>query len=305
MSALTVSRRRRADTPAARGKRAVGGKRAGGVKSKHGGLVANVIGLLVIVVMLFPVYWAVATSFKRGLDMNRITPEWFPVPGTLQHYRDAWNKAYFLSSIKNSAIVVATVVVIAIAVAFFGAVAIARTKFRGRRAYIVLIMGIQMIPQVALIVPLFVLLSRFGLQNKLFGLTVTYLAFVLPFCVWTLRGFVANIPKDLEEAAMIDGCSRAGAFMRVTFPLIAPGLVATAIFAFIQAWNEFIFAYVIMQQNSKWTVNIWLASFITQQQIDWGGLMAGATMLAIPIVILFMLVQRFVATGLTAGAVKG
>jgi N,N'-diacetylchitobiose transport system permease protein len=280
-------------------------KKAGGVKSKHGGLVANSLGVIVILAMLFPVYWAVATSFKRGLDMNKITPEWFPVPGTLQHYADAWHKAYFLSSIKNSALVVLAVVVISIVVAFFAAVAIARTKFRGRRAFIVLIMGIQMIPQTALIIPLFVMLSRAHLQNKLPGLTFTYLAFVLPFCVWTLRGFVANIPKDLEEAAMIDGCSRAGAFMRVTFPLIAPGLVATAIFAFIQAWNEFIFAYVIMQQNSKWTVNIWLASFITQQQIDWGGLMAGATLLAIPIVILFMMVQRFVATGLTAGAVKG
>ena len=280
-------------------------KKAGGVRSKHGGFVANILGVLVILAMLFPVYWAVSTSFKRGLDMNRITPEWFPVPGTLQHYRDAWHKAYFLSSVKNSLIVVSIVVVISIAVAFFAAVAIARTRFRGRRAYIVLIMGIQMIPQTALIIPLFVMLSHAQLQNKIPGLTFTYLAFILPFCVWTLRGFVINIPKDLEEAAMIDGCTRAGAFMRVTFPLIAPGLVATAIFAFIQSWNEFVFAYIIMQQNNRWTANIWLASFITQQQIDWGGLMAGATMLAIPIVILFMLVQRFVATGLTAGAVKG
>ncbi|MBX5448238.1 MAG: carbohydrate ABC transporter permease, partial [Acidothermus cellulolyticus] len=121
----------------------------------------------------------------------------------------------------------------------------------------------------------------------------------------TLRGFVANIPVDLEEAAMIDGCSRPGAFLRVTFPLIAPGLVATAIFAFIQSFNEFLFAYVIMQDNNKWTASVWLESFLTQQQIDWGGLMAGATMLSIPIVIGFLLVQRYVAVGLTAGAVKG
>ena len=162
-----------------------------------------------------------------------------------------------------------------------------------------------MIPQTALIVPLFVVLSRFHQQNQLIGVTFTYLAFILPFAVWTLRGFVANIPKDLEDAAMIDGCSRFSAFMRVTFPLIAPGLVATAIFAFIQAWNEFTFAYVIIQDNSKETATVWLASFITQEQVDWGGLMAGATMLSIPIVILFLLVQRHFATGLTAGAVKG
>ena len=195
--------------------------------------------------------------------------------------------------------------VIAIAAAFLAAVAVARTNFRGRKAYIVLIIVIQMIPQTALIVPLFVVLSRFHEQNQLIGVTFTYLAFILPFAVWTLRGFVANIPKDLEDAAMIDGCSRFSAFMRVTFPLIAPGLVATAIFAFIQAWNEFTFAYVIIQDNSKETATVWLASFITQEQVDWGGLMAGATMLSIPIVILFLLVQRHFATGLTAGAVKG
>ena len=298
MSAITV-----------RGQRKVGNsvrsKKAGGVKSKHGGQVANVIGVLIILVMVFPVYWAVATSFKRGIDMNRITPEWFPVPGTLQHYVSAWKKEFFLSSLKNSAIVVSVVVVVSIAVAFFAAVAVARSRFRGRRAYIAIIIGIQMIPQTALIIPLFVMLSNWRQQNQLLGLSLTYMAVILPFCVWTLRGFVANIPADLEAAAMIDGCTRAGAFMRVTFPLIAPGLIATSIFAFIQAWNEFVYAYIIMQNNNKWTASVWLASFITQQQIDWGGLMAGATMLAIPIVILFMLVQRFVATGLTAGAVKG
>ena len=292
MTAVTVSGRRKP-------------KRAGGVTHRFTKATANTLGILVGLVMLFPIYWAVATSFKRGVDMTRVTPEWFPVPGTLQHYFDAWHKAFFLSSLRNSAIIVASTVVISIAVAFFAAVAIARTRFRGRRAYIILIMVIQMIPQTALIVPLFVLLSRYHAQNTLYGVIFTYLAFILPFSVWTLRGFVANIPKDLEEAAMIDGCSRFKAFMRVTFPLIAPGLVATAIFAFIQAWNEFTFAYVIIQDNSKETATVWLASFITQQQIDWGGLMAGATMLSIPIVILFLIVQRHVATGLTAGAVKG
>jgi N,N'-diacetylchitobiose transport system permease protein len=286
-------------------KRARKPMRSGGVTGRYTKATANGIGIIVLVAMLFPIYWAVATSFKRGIDMTRVTPEWFPIPGTLLHYRDAWHKLFFLSSLRNSAIIVSLTVVIAMAVAFFAAVAVARTTFRGRRAYIVLIILVQMIPQTALIIPLFVMLSNIHLQNQLIGVTFTYLAFILPFCIWTLRGFVSNIPKDLEDAAMIDGCSRIGAFMRVTFPLIAPGLVATSIFAFIQAWNEFTFAYVIIQDNKKETATVWLASFITQEQIDWGGLMAGATMLSIPIVILFLLVQRHVATGLTAGAVKG
>jgi N,N'-diacetylchitobiose transport system permease protein len=280
-------------------------KKSGAVAGRFSKTTANVIGVIVLVLMFFPIYWSVSTSFKRGVDMTRVNPEWFPFPGTLLHYRDAWHKMFFLSSLRNSAIIVGFTVVIAISVAFFAAVAIARTNFRGRRAYIVLIIVIQMIPQTALIIPLFVMLSRVHEQNQLIGVTFTYLAFILPFSVWTLRGFVANIPKDLEDAAMIDGCSRVSAFMRVTFPLIAPGLVATAIFAFIQAWNEFTFAYVIIQDNSKETATVWLASFITQEQVDWGGLMAGATMLSIPIVILFLLVQRHFATGLTAGAIKG
>jgi N,N'-diacetylchitobiose transport system permease protein len=280
-------------------------QKSGAVAGRFTKSTANVIGAVLLVVMAFPIYWAIATSFKRGVDMTKVSPQWFPFPGTLLHYRDAWHKAFFLSSLRNSAIIVGLTVVIAIAAAFLAAVAVARTNFRGRRAYIVLIIVIQMIPQTALIVPLFVVLSRFHEQNQLIGVTFTYLAFILPFAVWTLRGFVANIPKDLEDAAMIDGCSRFSAFMRVTFPLIAPGLVATAIFAFIQAWNEFTFAYVIIQDNSKETATVWLASFITQEQVDWGGLMAGATMLSIPIVILFLLVQRHFATGLTAGAVKG
>jgi N,N'-diacetylchitobiose transport system permease protein len=280
-------------------------RRSGAVSGRFTKSTANAIGVVLLVLMAFPIYWAIATSFKRGVDMTKVTPQWFPFPGTLLHYRDAWHKAFFLSSLRNSAIIVGLTVVIAIAAAFLAAVAVARTNFRGRKAYIVLIIVIQMIPQTALIVPLFVVLSRFHEQNQLIGVTFTYLAFILPFAVWTLRGFVANIPKDLEDAAMIDGCSRFSAFMRVTFPLIAPGLVATAIFAFIQAWNEFTFAYVIIQDNSKETATVWLASFITQEQVDWGGLMAGATMLSIPIVILFLLVQRHFATGLTAGAVKG
>jgi N,N'-diacetylchitobiose transport system permease protein len=128
---------------------------------------------------------------------------------------------------------------------------------------------------------------------------------VLPFMIWTLRGFVTNVPVDLEEAAMIDGATRVGAFMRIVFPLVAPGLVATAIFGFIQAWNEYIIAYVLLSTSSKQTLTIWLASFTTQHGTDWGGLMAGATLTALPVVVLFLIVQRYVQGSLTAGAVKG
>jgi N,N'-diacetylchitobiose transport system permease protein len=144
-----------------------------------------------------------------------------------------------------------------------------------------------------------------GQVDSLIGVIAYYMAVVLPFMIWTLRGFVTNVPVDLEEAAMIDGATRVGAFMRIVFPLVAPGLVATAIFGFIQAWNEYIIAYVLLSTSSKQTLTIWLASFTTQHGTDWGGLMAGATLTALPVVVLFLIVQRYVQGSLTAGAVKG
>jgi N,N'-diacetylchitobiose transport system permease protein len=200
---------------------------------------------------------------------------------------------------------VLTVVAISIVLAFFAAVAVARFGFRGRTAFIVMIIAVQMVPLNALVIPVYLLLNQVGQVDSLPGVIAYYLAIVLPFMVWTLRGFVANVPVDLEEAAMVDGATRVGAFLRIVFPLVAPGLVATAIYGFIQAWNEYIIAYVLLSSNSKQTLTIWLASFTTQHGTDWGGLMAGATLTALPVVVFFLIVQRHVAGGLTAGAVKG
>jgi N,N'-diacetylchitobiose transport system permease protein len=162
-----------------------------------------------------------------------------------------------------------------------------------------------MLPLSALIIPLFLLLTKLQLTNSIHGLAITYVAFILPFTVWTLRGFLANIPIDLEEAALVDGCTRFQAYKYVLFPLMAPGLVATAIFAFIQAWNEFLLAYIIMQSQDKLTLPVWLAGFTTRTGTDWGPLMAASTVTAIPVVIFFSLIQKRIATGVTAGAVKG
>ena len=268
-------------------------------------LIANVIGFFVLVAMVFPVYWMVATAFKPGRDILRIEPKWFPSPATIANFDDAIHRPYFWDNVKNSVIIVVTVVVLSLAIGFLAALAIARFRFYGRRAFIAVIIGVQMIPVTALIIPLYILLARANMVDRLSGVIITYLTFVLPFTVWTLRGFVMGIPRDLEEAAMVDGCTRFGAFMRVLVPLIAPGLVATSIFAFVQAWNEFIFAYVLLSSQENQTLQVWLASFTTRRGTDWGPLMAGATLTSLPVVIFFALVQRRVAFGLTAGAVRG
>jgi N,N'-diacetylchitobiose transport system permease protein len=265
----------------------------------------NVLGVIVLVVMVFPVYWMVATAFKPGQKILSYTPQWIPTSPTLSNFRDAVNQPFFWDAVKNSVIVVTVVVALSVTLAFLAALALAKFRFYGRKGFIVLILGVQMVPLAALIIPLYILMSRLHQVDKLTGVIAMYLTFVLPFTVWTMRGFLLGIPKDLEEAAMVDGATRFGAFVRILLPLVGPGLVATSIFAFIQAWNEFIIAYVFLHTPEKQTLMVWLASFTTLRGTDWGPLMAGATLCAIPVVVFFLLVQRRIAFGLTSGAVRG
>jgi N,N'-diacetylchitobiose transport system permease protein len=268
-------------------------------------LALNATALLVLVVMVFPVYWMVITAFKPGIDVQSYTPKFFPHPATLVNFRDALDRPYFWDVVKNSLVVVGVVVLLSMVLAFLAALALAKFRFYGRRAFIVVIIGVQMVPLNALIIPLYIMLSRAGQVDKLTGVIVTYLTFVLPFCVWTLRGFMLGVPRELEEAAMVDGSTRAGAFVRILLPLVAPGLVATSIFAFIQAWNEYIVAYVLLSSPENQTITVWLAGFTTLRGTDWGSLMAAATLTSLPVVAFFVLVHRWIAFGLTAGAVRG
>ena len=265
----------------------------------------NAAAVLVLVVTLFPIYWMVATGFKRGVDILSFEPRWLPIPGTLENYRAAVSKPHFLEDVRNSLIVVVATVLVSLALAFLAALAAARFRFSGRALLIVMLIVVQMVPLEALIIPIYLMLDHAGQTDRLAGIVVTYLTFVLPFSIWTLRGFIVNIPEDLEEAAMVDGCTRAGAFRRILFPLVAPGLVATAVFSFILVWNDYLIAFVLLRSPEKQTLGIWLASFTTNHGTEWGAVMAGSTLFAIPAVVFFLLVQRRVVSGLTAGAVKG
>ena len=265
----------------------------------------NAVGLAVFAVIIFPVYWMVATAFKRGSDVFADTPVWFPIHPTLSNFTDAIHRPHFWADVKNSLIIVGCVVAFSLVLAFLAALALAKFRFYGRKAFIVLIIGVQMIPLNALIIPIYLVLARANQVDKLSGVIITYMTFVLPFTVWTLRGFMIGVPRELEEAAQVDGSTRFGAFVRILLPLIGPGLVATSIFAFIQAWNEFIMAYVLLHSPEKQTLTVWLASFTTNRGTAWGPLMAGATLTALPVVIFFVAIQRKIAFGLTAGAVRG
>ena len=269
------------------------------------------LALIVFAFSVFPVYWMVNTSF---LPNNRIRGEdlaFFPTPDvfTLNNYRTAMfgeERAPFPPAVLNSISVTFLTLVIALVVGFVASLALTRFQFKGRRTFIVLILVVQMIPGEAMIVSMFRIIDGWQLLNTIIGLTLVYTAGVLPFTIWTLRGFVNGVPKELEEAAMIDGCSRAGAFWRVTFPLLAPGLVATGVFAFIQAWNEFVTALVIMQRPEAMTLPLWLRTFLqATQATNWGAVMAASVLIAIPAVIFFLIVQGRMTGGLVSGAVKG
>jgi N,N'-diacetylchitobiose transport system permease protein len=266
----------------------------------------NIVGLIVFFVMAFPVYWMISTAFKTNGQIYDFTPSWLPTHLTLAHFRTAINRPYFWTDVKNSAIVVFFTVAVALVLSFFAALALAKYRFTGRKLFIVLVIGIQMLPPTGLVIPLYVVVARYHLVNTLSGLILVYLTFSLPFCIWTLRGFLIGIPKELEEAAMVDGSTRLGAFVRILLPLVAPGLVATSVFAFITSWNEFIFANTLLSNGKTQTITVWLADFYGgSRAIDWGAVMAASTLISIPVVIFFLLVQRRIAFGLTAGAVRG
>jgi N,N'-diacetylchitobiose transport system permease protein len=281
-----------------------------GVRSRRTSLparvLANTTGLLVFVACAFPVYWMVSTSFQTRREIRAPEPTWHPFGGTLANYQRLFDDGAFLSALKMSLMVTLATVAVALLFAFLAAIAVSRFRFRGMRSFIVTLLLIQMIPAEGLFISQYKMLESADLLNTVAGLTLVYVASVLPFTIWTLRGFVAGVPYELEEAALVDGCTRIGAFFRITFPLLAPGLVATGVFGFIQAWNEFTLALVVMTRDDTRTLPVWLSTFSdVNRGTDWGAVMAGSTLISIPVIVFFLLVQGRMAAGLTAGAVKG
>ncbi len=266
----------------------------------------NGIGLLIFAVFAFPVYWMVSTSFQSRREIRAPEPTWHPFGGGFDNYRRLFDDGEFIGALKISLTVTLATVIVALVFAFLAAVALSRFKFRGRKSFVLVLLIVQMIPAEGLFISQYKMLDGADLTNTVVGLTLLYVAAVLPFTIWTLRGFVAGLPIELEEAAMVDGCSRVGAFFRITFPLLAPGLVATGVFGFIQAWNEFTLALVVMTREDRQTLPVWLSTFSdVNRGTDWGAVMAGSTLIAIPVIVFFLIVQGRMVAGLTTGAVKG
>jgi N,N'-diacetylchitobiose transport system permease protein len=267
-------------------------------------LALNAAATVFCLVWIFPVYWMVNTAFKPYGDILRPTPGFLPIPLSLGNFTDALNKPMFGDYLRNSLIVTGAAVVASSLLAVFAAVALTRFRFLGRRAFLVMVLAIQMVPTPALVIPIFLSLKGANLLNTLLGLSLTYIGFVLPFTIWTLRGFLHGIPVELEEAAMVDGAGRLTVTRRILLPLIAPGMIASSVFAFITAWNDYVFAYVEMKDQGHYTLPVWLVSFSTSTGVDYGGLIAGSTLFALPVIVFFLLIQRRLVEGMTSGAVK-
>ena len=264
----------------------------------------NAAAIAFIAVWIFPVYWMVDTAFKPYGDILRSTPGFLPIPLSLGNFTDALGKPLFGDYLRNSLIMTGIAVVAGALLALPAAVALTRFRFLGRRAFLILVLVVQMIPQPALVIPIFLSLKSADLLNTLPGLALTYVGFVLPFTIWTLRGFLHGIPVELEEAAMVDGAGRWTVIRRILLPLVAPGVIASSVFAFITAWNDYLFAYVEMKDQDHYTLPVWLVSFSTAAGTDYGGLIAASTLFALPVVLFFLLIQRRLVEGMTSGAVK-
>jgi N,N'-diacetylchitobiose transport system permease protein len=271
----------------------------------------NGIGLLIALVTLFPIFWMVSTAFKPSQEIYSLTPSLFPTHPTFGNFTAVMSgQVSGIGSVwlffRNSLEVTLITVVVASLLALLASVAVARFRFRLRASFLIMLLIVQMIPGQALIIPLFVDFNRLGLLQNLGGLVIVYSAQALPVSIWMLRNFVATVPRELEEAAAIDGASSPRIFWRILFPLVAPGLVAVSIFSFITAYNEFIVALTFLgQAHSDYTLPIYVTYFFGRGSANWGPIMAASTLYTIPVLAFFMIVRRRLVGGLVAGAVKG
>jgi multiple sugar transport system permease protein len=265
-----------------------------------------VYGLLVAaaVIMLFPVAWMLTVSVRPNVEVMAIPPKWLPTVFTLEPYLKVLGSPRYLRTFVNSYFISLVVTAFSLVVGALAAYALARFRFKGQRAVIMFLIVTQMFPLVLLCIPYFRVVVRLGLYDTLTALIVVYTTFTLPFCILMLRSYFAQIPKDMEEAAMVDGCSRLGAIVRTLLPMSFPALVGAGLYTFLLAWNEFLFAVVLIESWGKRVITIAIYSLLAEFVTEWNVMMAFSVLASAPLVVAFIFLQRYVVQGMTAGAIK-
>jgi multiple sugar transport system permease protein len=276
-------------------------------------LLLSLLTLPVFFFIFFPILWLFSASLSTQAELYAIPPHWIPQHPTLQNYLDIIFPSLAISSVPrtfavallNSVKIASAVTVICIVIGSLAAYALVRIPFKFNRSIQLGIIATRMIPEVSLILPLFILASSLGLINKPVVLVAAYMSFALPYAIWMMIAFFQSVPVELEDAARIDGCSRLGILFRVVMPISVPGLVSTAMFTFLLAWDEFFYALIFTNTLASKTAPVAMAEFVGRYALNINGMMAGGILAALPPVILAFIFQRYIVSGLTAGAVKG
>ncbi len=260
--------------------------------------------MLATAATLYPVLLVLKKAFEPGQEFA-LSPSPVPRGVTTSHFRDVLSHPHALDYALNSFLVAALTTIVGVALSCTAAYALSRFRFPGRRASLGTFLVVQMFPSTLLMLPLYVLLNKMGLLNRVAGLVLVYATTAIPFCVWTLKGYFDTLPRELEEAARMDGASPTGVFFRIVLPLARPAIAVTALFSFMTAWNEFILAGTFMTDEKSYTLPVLLHNYIGEYHAEWGHFAAGAILTSLPVMILFYVLQRYLVGGLTAGAVKG
>jgi multiple sugar transport system permease protein len=267
--------------------------------------VGNIWLLLMLLWTAIPFYWMVATSLKHEREIYGFDATLIPQQPTLSNYVTILYDTPYLLFLRNSIIVAVGSTILSMIIACLGSYAIARLNFPGRAFLARGLVFTYLVPTSLLFIPMFAMMSALRLTDSLHGLTIAYLGFDVPFCTWLLMGYFRSIPVELEEAGLVDGCNRIGVLLRIVLPLALPALVVVTFFSFTHAWNEFLYAHVFTSSDRVRTITTGLANFMTEDVFFWGPLMASTVISALPPVLMFLVLQRWVVQGLTLGGVKG
>jgi multiple sugar transport system permease protein len=260
----------------------------------------------VVLAVAFPLFWMVSTALKPQSELFAIPPTLFPERPTLEHFAQLLFRSPFPTYFANSAMVAAATTLVVIAIGTLGAHSLVRFRYPGREALARLVLFTYLLPPVVLVIPLYLLMAKLGLVNSLASLVITYTSFALPFALWLLRSFMAAIPADLEAAAQMDGANRMQAFVDIILPQALPGIVSTALFTFILAWNEYLFALVLISKDTTKPLPTGVITMLTSAfTVEWSLLMAASVLMSVPLVICFAFLQKHLTAGFGAGGVKG